>query len=44
MLPSPAKLPTGSHLLILLPLTAGAIVPTRQALALSTCYADAVGT
>ena len=44
MLPSPAKLPTGSHLLILLPLIAGVIVPTRQALALSACYADAVGT
>jgi hypothetical protein len=44
MLPSPAKLPTGSHLLILLPPIAGVIVPTRQALALSACYADAVGT
>jgi len=44
MLPRPAKLPTGSHLLILLPLIAGVIVPTRQALALSACYADAVGT
>ena len=43
MLPRPAKLPTGSHLLILLPLIAGVIVPTRQALALSACYADAVG-
>jgi hypothetical protein len=44
MLPSPAKLPTGSHLLILLLLIAGVIVPTRQALALSACYADALGT
>jgi hypothetical protein len=44
MLPSPAKLPTGSHLLILLPLIAGVIVPARQALALSACYADALGT
>jgi len=43
MLPRPAKLPTGSHLLILLPLIAGVIVPTRQALALSACYADSVG-
>ena len=39
MLPRPAKLPTG----ILLPLIAGVIVRTRQALALSACYADAVG-
>jgi hypothetical protein len=44
MLPNPAKLPRGSHLLILLPLIAGVIVPARQALALSACYADALGT
>jgi len=44
MLPSPAKLPTGSHLVILLLLIAGVIVPARQALALSACYADALGT
>ena len=31
-------------MLLLLPLIAGVIVPTRQALALSACYADAVGT
>ena len=44
MLPNPAKLPRGSHLLILLPLIAGVIVPARQAVALSACYADALGT